>query len=189
MANFEKNLYEGNCFTGNVDINDAGYKWYCLTGQRNITVSGPLLQEEALQIAKSIDPETNFKASNGWHHSFKKQHNLKQMIASGECGDVQEETVAGWFERVKVLIIGYKPEDLWNTDETGCYFRALPDKTLSEKRKACRRGKKPKERLTISFFVHGKEPPIVIGKSTNPRCFKGLRDKNNPHGFAVLFQQ
>ena len=26
------------------------------------------------------------------------------------------------------------------------------------------------------------QPPIVIGKSANLRCFKGLRDKSNPHG-------
>ena len=81
--------------TDNEDINEAVYKWYCLARQRNIPISGPLLQEEALQIAKTIDPETKFKASNGWLESFKKRHNLKQMTITGECGDVQEETVAG----------------------------------------------------------------------------------------------
>lgn len=107
------------------------------------------------------------------------------MAASGECGDVPKVTVAGWFERLKILITGFKPEDVWNTDETGCFFRALPDKTLSEKKKACRGGKKAKERLTISFFVNAegdKGPPIIIGKCATPKCFKGLRDKNNPHG-------
>lgn len=88
-------------FTDNEDINEAVYKWYFLARAR--TISGPLLQEEALQIAKTIDPRTNFKASNGWLESFKKR---KQMTVSGECGDVQEETVAGWMERLKVLISG-----------------------------------------------------------------------------------
>ena len=76
------------------------------------------------------------------------------MTVSGECADVQEEMVAGWLERLKYLIAGYKPEDIWNTDETGCFFRALSDKSLSEKAKECRGGKKAKERLTISFFVN-----------------------------------
>ena len=31
---------------------------------------GTLLQEEALQIAKGIDADTKFKASNGWLDSF-----------------------------------------------------------------------------------------------------------------------
>ena len=62
------------------------------------------------------------------------------------------------------------------------FYRALPDKSLTEVKKGCRGGKKAKERLTISFFVNaggGREPPIVIGKSANPRCFKGLMDCHN----------
>ena len=91
---------------------------------------------------------------------------------------------------------------MWNTDETGCFYRALPDKSLAEVKKGCRGGKKAKERLTISFFVNaagGREPPIVIGKSANPRCFNRLttieqksvlplRDRNRAymHGFQRI---
>ena len=167
------------------DVNEAVYKWYLLARQRNIPVSGPMLQEEACEIATRLDPSTTFKASNGWLDSFKKRHNIKQMTVSGECGDVRDETVSGWKERLKTLMIGYKPEDIWNTDETGCFYRALPEKTLSDKKKECRGGKKAKERLTVAFFVSAtgeKIPAIVIGKAKTPRCFKGLRDKRNPHG-------
>ena len=58
------------------------------------TVSGLLLQE-ALQIAKGIDADTKFKASNGWLDSLIL---AKQM--TGECANVQEETVSEWFERL-----------------------------------------------------------------------------------------
>lgn len=145
------------------EVNDAVYKWYCLA------ISGPLLQKEALQ--KIIDPETQFKASNGWLDSFKRRHNIKQMTVSRECAHVQEEMVAGWLERLKFLNCWLQPEDIWNTDETGSFFQALPDKTLSEKVKECRGGKKARDRLIISFFVNaegGREPPI-IGKYSNPR--------------------
>lgn len=46
----------------------------------------------------------------------------------------------------------YKPVDIWNTDETGCFYRALPEKTLSDKKKECRGGKKAKKYLTVSFI-------------------------------------
>ena len=49
------------------EVNDAEYKWYCLAIQWCVPVSGPLLQEEALQIAKKIDKNTTIKASNGWY--------------------------------------------------------------------------------------------------------------------------
>ena len=50
---------------------------------------------------------------------------------------------------MKILISGNKPEDVWNTNETGCFYRALPDKSLTEVKKGCRGGKKAKERLTF----------------------------------------
>ena len=175
--------------TDYAEVNDAMYKWYCLARQRCIPLSGPLLQEEALLIARRIDPNTSFKASNGWLDSFKKRHNIKQMAISGECADVQEETVAGWHERVKFIMKGYQPQDVWNTDETGCFYRTLPNKTLADMKKECRGGKMAKERLTIAFFVNAageKEPPVIIGKSASPRYFKGLRDKANPHGLPYF---
>ena len=45
--------------------------------------------------------------------------------------------MSGWYERLKTLMVSYKLEDLWNSDEIGCFFRALPDKTLAEKKKEC----------------------------------------------------
>ena len=79
----------------------------------------PLLQEEALQIAKKIDPNTTFKWVEG---SFKKCHNIKLMTISGECADVPEETITGWNERMKVLMDGYHAQDVWNTDKKGVFL-------------------------------------------------------------------
>lgn len=157
----------------NAEVNEAVYKWYCFARERNIPLSGPLLKEEALLISRELDPNSTFKASNGWLDSFKKRHNIKCMKVSGECADVSEETVMGWFERVQVLTSDYEPEDIWNEDESGCFYRALPDTSLSDREREFRGGKKAKERITIAFFVNaagGKEPPVVIGKAASPHC-------------------
>ena len=82
---------------------------------------------------------------------------------------------------------GYSPTDIWNEVETGCFFRALPDKTLADANKTCKGAKKAKIRITLAFFVNAageKEMPIVIGKSASPRCFKGIRDKKMHLGVA-----
>ena len=39
-------------------------------------------------------------------------------------------------------------------DETGCSFRALPDKTFSERSKRCKVGKSSKQRVAVAFFVN-----------------------------------
>ena len=64
-----------------------------------------------------------------------------------------------------------------------CFFRALPERTLADAKKDCKGGKKAKLRITLAFMVNaagGKEMPIVIGRAASPRCFKGIRDNNNP---------
>ena len=80
-----------------------------------------------------------------------------------------------WKERLPELMVGYKTDDVWNMDETGVFWRALPDSGFGQKGKECKGGKKSKHRITVAFFVSAtgvKEKPIVIWKSANPRCLK-----------------
>lgn len=52
----------------------------------------------------------------------KKRHNVKQMSVCGECADVPNETVSGWREKLRTLMARYKPEAIWNTNETNCFY-------------------------------------------------------------------
>ena len=109
-------------------------------------MTGPMLQEEALKIGK-IWGEKDFKASNGWLSNFKKRHNIAQFVVRGESAEVRE-VVAAWYDRLQSLFGSYKATQIWNADETACFYRALPDKTLATKGRACKGGRKAKDRLT-----------------------------------------
>ncbi len=50
------------------------------------------------------------------------------MKISGESGDVEGVTIDSWKERLPELVEGYSTDDIWNMDETGLFWRALPDK-------------------------------------------------------------
>ena len=113
------------------DVDSILYDWYCLARQRLVPVSWPMLQEEALIIARSLGIN-DFKASNGWLQRFKGRNNIKQLVVSGESGDVNEETVTAGERGLLHLCVCFFPKDIWNVDETGCFFRALPDKTLAD---------------------------------------------------------
>ena len=94
---------------------------------------------------------------------------------NGESGDVEGPTVDSWLERLPELVTGYAQNDIWNMDETGLFWKALPDRGCGVKGKQCREGKKSKQQFTVAFFVTAsgkKEKPIVIWKSANPRCLK-----------------
>ena len=47
------------------------------------------------------------------------------------------------------LLAEYKPEDIFNADETGLFWKCLPDKTMSFKGDTCSGGKRSKKRITV----------------------------------------
>ena len=82
-----------------------------------------------------------------------------------------------WKERLPEIVQGYSKDNIWNMDETGLFFRALPDRGFAQKRQSCKGGKKSKLRVTIALFVSAsghKEKPVFIWKSENPRCLRGF---------------
>ena len=156
------------------DVNKSLYEWYTLACSKNIFPMGPQLIEKAKQIATCLGKD-EFKGSNGWLEKWKKRYNIKQLKISGESGDVQGPTVDSWKERLPELTAGYARDDIWNIDETGLFWKALPDRGFGLKGKECKGGKKTKQRFTVAFFVTAsgkKEKPIVIWNVENPRCLK-----------------
>ena len=73
----------------------------------------------------------------------------------------------------------YKACDIFNADETGLFYKLKPNKTLQLKGEKCHGGNKSKKRLTVlaASNMDGSEQIklLVIGKSQNPRCFKGVK--------------
>ena len=122
---------------------------------------------------------TTFKGTEGWFSKWKQRHNIVQFNIAGEEGDVNEDMVESWSERVKELIKGYAAADIWNKDETGTFWKALPSKSLSEKGKWCRGGKNSKQRITVAFFVSAdgvKDSVILVRSSKKLHCFANLVD-------------
>ncbi|GFU40003.1 tigger transposable element-derived protein 4 [Trichonephila clavipes] len=77
------------------------------------------------------------------------------------------------------LLQDYAPEDVYNADEFGLFFKLLPDKSFVFKNETCHGGKLSKERLTVLACTNAtgthKIKLVVIGKSRSPRCFKNVR--------------
>jgi hypothetical protein len=66
----------------------------------------------------------------------------------GESSSVDLPTVANWLPSLRDVLSSYEPREIYNADETGIFWRMMPDKTLAFKGEKCSGGKKSKERLT-----------------------------------------
>ena len=150
---FEKNANPDSkrtCHRTYEDINNLTWTWFQDVRIRKFQISGPLIQERALSFAKELGI-TTFKGSNGWLGSFLKRHNIVFRTMSGERGDVDLTTVTDWKDRVPTIIDDYSPEDIFNMDETGLFYRDSTRNGYVVKGEDCGGGKHSKERITVAL--------------------------------------
>ena len=134
--------------------NEVVWEWFTNARSKNIHISNPMLQSEALAVAKSLRND-QFKASTGWLDSFKKRHNIVWNEVCGESKDVDESVVSEWKPKVLELISPYEPKNIYNADETGLFFRALPTKSLAVKGEKCAGGKMSRKNHSVIVWEYG----------------------------------
>ena len=160
----------------NGQVEEALLLWIREARSENVPLDGPIIKDKALEFANHFG-QVNFKGSNGWLANFKKRHGLVFRAIRGESASVDRQSVNNWRQNVLLEVLTeFDPKDVFNIDETGLFWRALPDKTITFRGDSCKGGKKSKERITILLGgnMNGTEkiPLLVIGKSKKPRCFK-----------------
>ena len=144
----------------------------------DISLSQPLILEAAKELAQDMKIN-NFEASKGFFYKFKKRQKVVHENLFGESKSVNEETVNEWKQKLPELIKEYEPQDVFNADELGLFYRLQPSKTYTFKGQKCKGGKKSRERVTILLCsnMNGTEKfdLFAIGKSANPKSFKEIR--------------
>jgi hypothetical protein len=119
--------------------------------------------------------------SNGWLARFQARTGIKDQVLHGEEGSVTEES-AQQMIIIRQALSAYSPENIFNCDETGLYWKRIPDRSLSTRRLPGK--KKQKARITVHFCCNssGSERlrPWVIGTAKTPRCFRttGINIRN-----------
>jgi hypothetical protein len=146
--------------------------------------------EKARDLAKQLG-KLDFEPTNGWLERLKARNNIVYKKAHGEKKDSDVQAADNWTSTVLPKILQrYQPDDIYNADETGIYYRAIPEGTLTDRYEKLSGSKKAKDRITALVAVNmsgtDKRPLLVIGKSKEPRCFRGVKSNVFNNIAAVL---
>ena len=167
---------------GYPEVEEALLKWFKSARDVNVPISGPFLMEKASDLAKLLGvPDGQFKISSGWLERFKERHGIsfKKVCGEEKSVDLASDQMEEWHRTLSVLLKEYQPDDIYNADETGLFFRLMPDRTLEFKNVDCHGGKQSKERITALVCANmsgtDKVPLFVLGKAAKPRCFKNVK--------------
>ena len=169
-------------------LDKAVYLWFVQQRCKGTPISGPLLMGKALQLYPLIYPDnpdpSSFKAGTGWLKRFKDRHGVRALSVQGESQSAATASVDPFKENLQKIIEekGLTLNQVFNCDETGLYWKLMPNKTLvSSREKEAKGFKKPKDRVTLMACANAsgsiKLPLLFLHKSLNPRCFKNV-DKN-----------
>lgn len=130
------------------------------------------------------EPSTSaFTASKGWFENFKKRVGIHNVKITGEGRSADHAAATAFPSSFQKIIEarGYKPEQVFNVDETGLYWKKMPERTFIAKEEKKAPGfKAAKDRCTLILCCNAAGhmiKPGFIYKSQNPRALKH-RSKN-----------
>lgn len=164
----------------NEALDTALYLWFIQKRSEGVPLSGPIVAEKALFFNTKLNGDPSFKASCGWLDNFKNRHGIRELNIEGEkMSAACMETVNAFKVKFQQMMDdnGFSRDQVYNADETGLNYKALPTKTLAALSEKYAPGfKMQKQRITAMVCANasGKNrfPLLLIGTAKKPRCFK-----------------
>ncbi|GBM38515.1 Tigger transposable element-derived protein 1 [Araneus ventricosus] len=123
--------------------------------------------------------EDSFKASRGWFDNFRKRTGIHSVVRHGEAASSDVKAAEDYLKIFSELIEanGYIPQQVFNCDETGLFWKKMPNRTYITAEEKIMPGHKPmKDRLTLALCANAsgdcKIKPLLVYHSENSRAFK-----------------
>lgn len=150
-------------------------------------------------VKDSPGTSEEFKASRGWLHNFRKRAGICGVVRHGEAVSTDQKSAEDFATEFGACVHaqGYVPQQVFNCDETGLFWKKMPSRTFITKEEQKKPGHKPmKDRLTLLLCSNAsgdfKVKPLLIYHSENPRAFKhvnkvqlGVQWRANPKAWMT----
>lgn len=107
-------------------------EWFTQQRALGNPVNGVICAEKAKIFFEFLGLEGNFDASSGWLYHFKQRYGICEL-------DIQGEVLSGDKDTAEKFVVEFNnfftaenllPEQIFNADESGLYWKCLPSKTL-----------------------------------------------------------
>ncbi|XP_058789583.1 tigger transposable element-derived protein 1-like [Phymastichus coffea] len=156
---------------------------------KKIPVSTAAIRDQAIQYHNYLNTKyernDKFNASKGWFENFKTRYSLHSLKFSDESASADHEA-ARHFPPILQETISEKKyvlDQIFNCDETGLFWKRMPNRTwIAKEEKRAPGFKVAKDRFTLLFCANAsggfKCKPMLVYRAENPRVLKG---KNKDH--------
>ena len=94
------------------------FDWFGIARSNNLPMYGPIVKAKAKEIAEKINYH-GFLTSNGWLQKWRKWRIISLKCLSGEAASIILENVTQFKTKLPSVLNKYKPEDIYNVDESG----------------------------------------------------------------------
>nr|XP_012152029.1 PREDICTED: jerky protein homolog-like [Megachile rotundata] len=130
--------------------------------------------EKAVELKNNMRLPSTFKVSKGWLAGFKNRHNIRLVRVYGKSANVDEDAATKLLEEVNI-----NTDNVYNMDETGLLWKALPLKTLADifchRKRNIKGFKSRKERIPIALCANAFETHKLM--PFRKRNIKGLKSR------------
>ena len=111
------------------DLEEVLLNWIGQARSLNVPLGGPIILEKANSFAQKLGYST-FKCT-GWLERFKLRYNITFKKICGESAIITSEMTSECTSTIlPSLLSQFAPDDLYNADEIGLFYKCLPDKTF-----------------------------------------------------------
>ncbi|CAD7093787.1 unnamed protein product [Hermetia illucens] len=144
-----KRIRNGACY----DVDRAVSIWFDQMRASGAIISTNMILEKSKQFAVTLNKD--FNPTTGWLWRWQKREGISLKKIHGEAASADSESANNFINTLfPNLIEGYKSSDIFNADESGLFFKALPVSTLSRKESHNNGFKSSKDRLTLLFICN-----------------------------------
>jgi hypothetical protein len=154
------------------------YEWADNHISNGIPITGPLIQTKATELWRQIPAykdRTKPQFSEGWLTRFKQRHSLQYHTFHGEAASVPS-SVHDQIKSTQSICNQFKPFEIYNMDETGLFWRRMPNGGLSKGKIAGKKLDKTRITIVVATNADGSDrvPLWLIGTAKTPRALRGV---------------